>query len=70
MRQVHVEIGLPDEEGRLQILDIHTKKMSAGGFMDPSVDLNVITYQHSLLSYQFSLLAYQQTSSSTYTQRL
>jgi vesicle-fusing ATPase len=25
--EMHVEIGLPDEEGRLQILQIHTQKM-------------------------------------------
>lgn len=25
--EVHVEIGLPNEEGRLEILKIHTKQM-------------------------------------------
>lgn len=25
--EVHVEIGLPDEQGRLQIISIHTKSM-------------------------------------------
>ena len=25
--EVHIEIGLPDYEGRLQILNIHTKSM-------------------------------------------
>jgi len=29
--EVHVEIGLPDEAGRLQILGIHTAKMSKAG---------------------------------------
>ena len=34
--------GLPDEAGRLQILKIHTKKMSASGYLGPDVDLNVL----------------------------
>ena len=29
--EVHVEIGLPDEAGRLQILQIHTRGMVGGG---------------------------------------
>lgn len=29
--EVHVEIGLPDEAGRLQILQIHTRGMVSGG---------------------------------------
>jgi vesicle-fusing ATPase len=37
--EVHMEIGLPDEKGRLQIFRIHTKKMSTNGLMDPTVDL-------------------------------
>ena len=28
--EVHVEIGLPDEAGRLQILQIHTRGMVGG----------------------------------------
>ena len=31
--EVHMEISLPDEKGRLQILDIHTSKMRTNGVM-------------------------------------
>ncbi|PTB66402.1 vesicle fusion factor [Trichoderma citrinoviride] len=37
--EVHLEISLPDEDGRLEILKIHTSKMSSNGLLDPSVDL-------------------------------
>ncbi|KAL7822218.1 vesicle fusion factor [Trichoderma gracile] len=37
--EVHLEISLPDEAGRLEILKIHTSKMSTNGLLDPSVDL-------------------------------
>ncbi|KAL4962357.1 AAA family ATPase SEC18 [Aspergillus stella-maris] len=37
--EVHVEISLPDEAGRAQILGIHTQKMSQSNLMDPSVNL-------------------------------
>ena len=37
--EVHVEIGLPDEAGRLQIWHIHTRKMHEGGYMADDVDL-------------------------------
>ncbi|CAG8702218.1 11086_t:CDS:10, partial [Ambispora leptoticha] len=37
--EVHMEIGLPDEKGRLQILKIHTSKMRQNGIMDSDVDL-------------------------------
>lgn len=36
---MHVEIGLPDEPGRLQILKIHTKKMSDANFLGEDVHL-------------------------------
>jgi len=29
--EVQIEIGLPDEKGRVQILKIHTNKVGAGG---------------------------------------
>jgi len=35
--EVHVEIGLPDEHGRVQILNIHTKGMKENGFLDVGV---------------------------------
>ncbi|TPX19533.1 transport between ER and Golgi ATPase protein [Coccidioides immitis] len=37
--EVHMEISLPDEKGRVQILKIHTKKMREGNLMDSDVDL-------------------------------
>jgi vesicle-fusing ATPase len=37
--EVHMEISLPDEKGRLQILNIHTAKMRKNGVMDDDVDL-------------------------------
>lgn len=37
--EVHMEISLPDERGRLQILNIHTAKMRTNGVMDSDVDL-------------------------------
>ncbi|SRR5258707_7653066 len=38
--EVHMEISLPDEHGRYQILNIHTVKMRVNGVMDRDVDLN------------------------------
>ena len=38
--ELHLEIGLPDEEGRLQIFKIHTKKMKENGLLGNDVDLN------------------------------
>ncbi|KAK7062091.1 P-loop containing nucleoside triphosphate hydrolase protein [Favolaschia claudopus] len=37
--EVHMEISLPDEKGRFQILDIHTAKMRTNKVMDEDVDL-------------------------------
>ena len=37
--EVHMEISLPDEHGRYQILNIHTSKMRTNGLMDDDVDL-------------------------------
>lgn len=37
--EVHVEISLPDENGRLQILQIHTSQMKENSFLSPDVDL-------------------------------
>lgn len=37
--EVHVEIGLPDQEGRLQILKIHTHSMRDAGRLASDVDL-------------------------------
>ena len=38
--EVHMEINLPDQYGRLQILKIHTQKMRTNGIMDRDVDLD------------------------------
>ncbi|KAF9506121.1 hypothetical protein BS47DRAFT_1353273 [Hydnum rufescens UP504] len=38
--EVHMEISLPDEHGRLQILNIHTAKMRTNGVMDRDVRLD------------------------------
>ncbi|KAJ2710542.1 transport between ER and Golgi ATPase protein [Coemansia spiralis] len=38
--EVHIEIGLPDEAGRLQILKIHTTKIRENGILAPDVDLD------------------------------
>ena len=37
--ELHVEIGLPNEPGRLQQLEIHTKAMRANGMLDRDVNL-------------------------------
>ena len=37
--EVQIEIGLPDERGRLQILQIHTSRMSQNSFLARDVDL-------------------------------
>lgn len=37
--EVHMEISLPDEKGRYQILNIHTSKMRTNKVMDSDVDL-------------------------------
>ncbi|KAJ3670985.1 hypothetical protein LUZ60_008411 [Juncus effusus] len=38
--ELHIEISLPDENGRLQILQIHTNKMKENSFMASDVNLN------------------------------
>ena len=37
--EVHVEIGLPDEAGRVQIFKIHTRKMEESGVLGSDVDV-------------------------------
>ncbi|OEL19129.1 Vesicle-fusing ATPase [Dichanthelium oligosanthes] len=36
--EVHIEINLPDENGRFQILQIHTNKMKESSFLSPDVN--------------------------------
>ena len=38
--ETHVEIGLPTEEGRLQILQIHTAKMTKSGYLGDDVSIS------------------------------
>ena len=40
--EVHVEVGLPDERGRLQILRIHTKSMAEAHMLAPDVDVELL----------------------------
>jgi len=40
--EVQIEIGLPDEKGRLDILKIHTNKMNQTGYLDKEVNLSEI----------------------------
>ncbi|KAJ5239711.1 hypothetical protein N7468_004330 [Penicillium chermesinum] len=42
--EVHVEISLPDEKGRVQILNIHTEKMRKNDVMDTDVDLDELAH--------------------------
>eukprot|EP00834_Sanchytrium_tribonematis_P001509 NODE_38_length_35257_cov_0.939047.p3 type:complete len:663 gc:universal NODE_38_length_35257_cov_0.939047:5749-7737(+) len=41
--EVHMEIGLPDEAGRLQILKIHTTKMTNNKMLGTNVDLKELS---------------------------
>ena len=38
-KNFHLEIGLPDEKGRNQIFDIHTKKMRDNQLIDKDVNI-------------------------------
>jgi len=40
--EVHIEVGLPDEHGRLQILRIHTKSIAEAGALAPDVDIEAL----------------------------
>ncbi|RKF60415.1 Vesicular-fusion protein sec18 [Golovinomyces cichoracearum] len=42
--EVHMEISLPDENGRAQILKIHTSKMRENNVMDSDVDVKELAY--------------------------
>ena len=41
--EVMIEVGLPDQKGRLQILKIHTSKMAENSFLDREVDLEKLS---------------------------
>jgi len=38
--EVHLEIGLPDEIGRQQIFEIHTRQQRKNGLLESDVDLD------------------------------
>jgi vesicle-fusing ATPase len=38
--EVHIEIGLPNEQGRRQILNIHTAKLKQNNLLHPNCNLN------------------------------
>ena len=40
--EVHIEIGIPNEAGRLQILKIHTKQLREDKLLAKNVDLEEI----------------------------
>lgn len=42
--EVHMEISLPDEDGRAQILKIHTSKMVANNVIDRDVDVKELAH--------------------------
>ena len=42
--EVHMEISLPDESGRIQILKIHTAQMLKSGNLDPDVNIAEIAH--------------------------
>lgn len=40
--EIHVEVSLPDENGRVQILNIHTKEMVKNNLLGPDVNIDKI----------------------------
>lgn len=43
--ELHVEIGLPDEAGRIEILNIHTAMMRKSGFLEDGVSMQYLASQ-------------------------
>ncbi|ORX62979.1 AAA-domain-containing protein [Hesseltinella vesiculosa] len=43
--EVHMEVGLPDEDGRREILKIHTSKMMENSLLGPDVDIDKLANQ-------------------------
>ncbi|ETI25498.1 hypothetical protein G647_02271 [Cladophialophora carrionii CBS 160.54] len=43
--ELHMEIALPDEHGRAQILKIHTEKMRVNHVLDPDVDVTDLAHR-------------------------
>lgn len=42
--EVHIEVGLPNEDGRVQIFNIHTKKMRENALLGPDVDISKLAH--------------------------
>ncbi len=40
--EVHIEVGLPDEIGRKQIFEIHTKSMKKNNLLGTDVNLDIM----------------------------
>ena len=40
--EVHIQVNIPDEEGRCEVLDIHTELMRNNNILDDSSDLKEI----------------------------
>lgn len=40
--EIHLEIGLPDEHGRRQIFEIHTRHMRKNNLIDEGVDFDYL----------------------------
>ncbi len=40
--EIHIEIGLPDKFGRLQIFQIHSQNMSLNNMLDPNIDFSIL----------------------------
>jgi len=54
--EVQVEISLPDENGRLQILQIHTNKMKENSFLAPDInlqELGMYLVMHNLFTHTY-----------------
>ena len=43
--EVHIEIGLPNEQGRIQIFRIHTKQLRENGFLDKQVSIEDMAHR-------------------------
>lgn len=37
--EVHIEVGLPDDEGRIEIFKIHMKELSKNNYLDKDIDI-------------------------------
>ncbi|KAK3016071.1 hypothetical protein RJ639_005666 [Escallonia herrerae] len=54
--ELQLRVDLPDENGRLQILQIHSEKMRGKGFVSHDVKLETIDFSEFLKRYKFATL--------------